>query len=56
MVGTEKKIRKLRKFIKLYEASPKMTLQVDQARLELAGHERQFAWLKSKIGVLPKDD
>ncbi len=56
IVGAEKKIKKLKNFIRIYEKSPKMIIQVATARQELAGYERQLAWFKSKLGVLPQSE
>jgi hypothetical protein len=48
IVGTEKKIRKLRRFLGHYENSPKMVKQVEETRRELAGQERLLVWLKTQ--------
>jgi hypothetical protein len=55
-IGPEKKARKLRKFIQLYEESPKMRAQVEQARKELVGYERLVAWLQARAGVQPQGE
>lgn len=49
IVGTEKRIRKLTRYIALYKDSKKLVDKVQEAERELEGQKRLLVWLKSKL-------
>lgn len=53
IVGAEKKIRDLERFIARNENEPEMADFVEDAKRTLGAYQRQILWLKSKIGVRP---
>jgi len=51
IVSTEKRIRKLTRYIARYKDSKKLFDKVQEAERELDGQKRLLIWLKSKLPI-----